>query len=135
MGTLSSINFDEAGKPMMTCPDNDQPQVAATASCCAPPRLRRLPASEATRRARQLKALGHPVRLQILHLLTQAGDALCVCDIEAHFDLKQPTISHHLRWLKEAGFLAAEVRGTYTYYRLQPEALSGLTIWLQQLAT
>ncbi len=118
---------------MTARPDNDQPQVAATASCCVPPRLQRLPASEVGHRARQLKALGHPVRLQILHLLAQAGDALCVCDIEAYFELKQPTISHHLRWLKEAGFLAAEVRGTYTYYRLQPEALSGLTGWLQQL--
>ncbi len=80
---------------------------------------------------RQIKALGHPVRLQILHLLAQAGDALCMCDIEACFDLKQPTISHHLRWLKEAGFLTAEVRGTYTYYRLQSEALNGLVVWLQ----
>ena len=80
------------------------------------------------------QALGHPVRLQILHLLAQADDALCVGDIEACFDLKQPTISHHLRWLKEAGLLTAEVRGTYTYYRLQSEALNGLLVWLQQFA-
>jgi ArsR family transcriptional regulator len=105
-----------------------------SSGCCQAPRALPL-AKEALRaRAQQFKALGHPVRLQIVAMLAQAAKPLCVCDIEAHFELKQPTISHHLRWLREAGLLVAETRGPYTYYHLKPQALAAVGEWLQHLA-
>lgn len=74
------------------------------------------------------KALGDPTRLEMLALLgSTPGHSLCVCDIEAHIAaLSQPTISHHLRLLREAGLVTAEKRGTWTYYTLVPEALGPL---------
>ncbi len=110
-----------------------QKHSASQTVCCRPPQVTHLPEQVIRQRTYQLKALGHPVRLQIVALLAQASGPLCVCDIEAYFNLKQPTISHHLRWLREAGLLEAEVRGSYTYYCLKPEALEALTTWLKKL--
>lgn len=70
-----------------------------------------------------LKAIGHPIRLQMMHLLSRLGGHVCVCDIEAHFDVKQPTVSHHLRKLKDAGLVEVEQRGLYAFYRIRPEAV------------
>lgn len=108
--------------------------MSSPSACGQSTRALRLPAEVLRLRVRQLKALGHPVRLQMVALLSQEGAPLCVCDIEAHFNLKQPTISHHLRWLREAGLVIAEVRGPYTYYQLKPEVLEDLGAWLQRLA-
>ena len=71
------------------------------------------------------KALGDPTRVAIVNRLATAGP-VCVCDLNAAFDLSQPTISHHLRVLREAGLVEAERRGTWAYYRLAPEAISAL---------
>jgi ArsR family transcriptional regulator, arsenate/arsenite/antimonite-responsive transcriptional repressor len=69
------------------------------------------------------KALGDDTRLAILGFLATAGDALCVCDIEDHVKgLSQPTISHHLRQLREAGLVTAERRGTWIYYAIDKSA-------------
>ena len=69
------------------------------------------------------KALGDDTRLAILGFIATAGDALCVCEIEDHVkDLSQPTISHHLRQLREAGLVTAERRGTWIYYALDKTA-------------
>jgi len=69
------------------------------------------------------KALGDDTRLAILGFLVTAGDALCVCEIEDHVkDLSQPTISHHLRQLREAGLVTAERRGTWVYYAIDKTA-------------
>jgi ArsR family transcriptional regulator, arsenate/arsenite/antimonite-responsive transcriptional repressor len=95
-------------------------------SCCAPGAVSMLSKSEADRLARTLKALAHPVRVQIMHILGQAGGSVCVCDIETHFDIKQPTVSHHLRKLREAGLVEAEQRGLYAYYRVQPDVVNFL---------
>jgi ArsR family transcriptional regulator, arsenate/arsenite/antimonite-responsive transcriptional repressor len=73
-----------------------------------------------------LKALAHPVRLKITYLLALQGESVCVCDIEPHFDIKQPTISHHLKILREAGIVDVEQRGLFAHYRVQKDALAFL---------
>jgi ArsR family transcriptional regulator len=64
----------------------------------------------------RLKALADPTRLRMLDLLTEQPQALCVCDITSQFHLRQPTISHHLRILREAGLISGEKRGVWSYY-------------------
>jgi ArsR family transcriptional regulator len=66
--------------------------------------------------AERLKALADPTRLRMLDLLTQQQEALCVCDITAQFPQNQPTISHHLKLLREAGLVQGEKRGVWSYY-------------------
>ncbi|PVC80396.1 transcriptional regulator [Streptomyces sp. CS090A] len=72
--------------------------------------------------AKVFKALGDPVRLRLLSMIaSRAGGEVCVCDLTPAFDLSQPTISHHLKLLREAGLIASERRGTWVYYRLLPQ--------------
>lgn len=73
-----------------------------------------------------LKALADPTRLRILSQLLSSEDPVCVCDIAARFDLCQPTISHHLRTLREGGLVRAHRRGTWIYYRPDRSALAGI---------
>ncbi len=99
-----------------------------TEPCCTP--LVREPLTEdwAGDLARMFKALGDPVRLRLLSLVaSHAGGEACVCEISPAFDLTQPTISHHLRVLREAGLLACERRGTWVYYWVVPSALAQLS--------
>lgn len=78
------------------------------------------------------KALGEPVRLRLLDMVaTDAGGEVCVCDLTGLFELSQPTISHHLRVLREAGLLECERRGTWVYYRVVPDALARLSAELE----
>lgn len=97
-------------------------------SCCSP--LLREPLTEdwAGNLSRMFKALGDPVRLRLLSLVAshERGEA-CVCDISDTFDLSQPTISHHLKVLRNAGILDCERRGTWVYYRVVPSALHQLS--------
>jgi ArsR family transcriptional regulator, arsenate/arsenite/antimonite-responsive transcriptional repressor len=72
-----------------------------------------------------LKAPADPVRLRLMSLIAAADEA-CVCDLTAPFALSQPTISHHLRVLREAGLVDAQRRGTWVYYRAQREALDAI---------
>lgn len=81
---------------------------------------------------RVLSALADPTRLRILHLLSR-HDSLCACEIEAAFDLGQPTVSHHLKIMRQAGIVTAERRGTWAYYALVRPALQGLAGDLQAL--
>lgn len=91
------------------------------------PTKRRAPVPAVRSSAPFFKLLGDDTRLEILSLLASAGQAVCVCDIEAHIrDLSQPTISHHLKLLREAGLVRSEKRGTWSYYALVPEALDPL---------
>jgi ArsR family transcriptional regulator, arsenate/arsenite/antimonite-responsive transcriptional repressor len=76
------------------------------------------------------KALGDPVRLRLLSLITSAGGEVCVCDLTAAFDLTQPTISHHLKVLREAGLVDSQRRGTWVYYWPRPENLKRLSVLL-----
>ncbi len=66
--------------------------------------------------AERLKALADSTRLRMLDLLTQQSEPLCVCEITAEFDLQQPTISHHIRILRQAGLISGEKRGVWSYY-------------------
>jgi ArsR family transcriptional regulator len=87
--------------------------------CCqpvAPP----LPDTRADELASVYKALGDPTRVQIVHILTAASDPVCVCDFTAAFDLGQPTISHHLAKLREAGIVTSFKRGIWAFYQLNP---------------
>jgi ArsR family transcriptional regulator len=75
--------------------------------------------------ARMFKALGDPVRLRLLSMIASAGNGeVCVCDLTGAFQLTGPTISHHLRVLREAGLVDCDRRGTWVYYRLVPGALA-----------
>lgn len=102
--------------------------VAETGACCSP--LVREPLTEdwAGDLARMFKALGDPVRLRLLSLVaSHEGGEACVCDISDTFDLSQPTISHHLKVLRQAGLLDCERRGTWVYYWVIPTALQQLS--------
>jgi len=72
------------------------------------------------------KALGEPVRLQLVDVLRKHAGKVCVCELVPLFDLSQPTVSHHLKVLREAGLIQAERRGTWIYYRIVPAALESL---------
>ena len=104
-----------------------EPKVRA-ASCCG---LATSPvtAADAERLAPMFKALGDPVRLQMVSMIA-AKPELCVCEITPAFDLSSGTISHHLKTLREAGLVDCERRGTYVYYWLQPAALVALSALL-----
>lgn len=91
--------------------------VRGAAQCC--PRTRRHKPRATAAFASLFKALGEETRLEIVGLLAAEGKELCVCDIETHFELGQPTVSHHLRILREAGVVTAERRGTWVYYALE----------------
>ncbi len=84
--------------------------------CCAPVVPARLTGEEVAKHAAQLKAAGDPSRLAMLDLIAQQATPICVCDISARFDQNQPTISHHLRILREAGLVETEKRGLWSYY-------------------
>ncbi|TDC04539.1 transcriptional regulator [Streptomyces sp. 8K308] len=82
--------------------------------------------------SRMFKALSDPVRLRLLSLIaSHEGGEACVCDLTGPFDVSQPTISHHLRILREAGLVGSERRGTWVYYWVLPAALTRLSALLQ----
>ena len=82
---------------------------------------------EAVEVASMFKALSDPVRLRLLALIAcHDGGEACVCDLTGAFEVSAPTISHHLKVLREAGLITAERRGTWIYYRLEPAALANL---------
>ena len=81
-----------------------------------------------------LKALGDPTRLEIVALVARAGAPLCACEIEAHFELSQSTISHHLGLLRRAGVLHAERRGTWAFYSIRDDAAAPLALVQDLLA-
>ena len=91
--------------------------------CCGPA-TRPLAAAQAESLAARFKALADPTRVAIVNRLAQ-GEC-CVCDLNAAFDLSQPTISHHLRVLRDAGLVDSTRRGTWAYYRLVPDAVGRL---------
>src|SRR5919198_2365914 len=92
--------------------------------CCGPP-TPPLPKQARDELATRFKALADPTRVAIVNRLAAAPE-VCVCDLTAAFDLAQPTISHHLKILREAGLVDSTRRGTWAYYRLVPEAIESL---------
>jgi len=100
---------------------------AETAACCPPLSAEPLSAEQAEQVAPQLKALAEPVRLRLMSLIaSHPGGEACVCDLGDAFDLTQPTISHHLKVLHEAGLLDRDKRGVWVYYRARTQALASL---------
>ena len=81
---------------------------------------------EATRLATDFETLAHPVRLQLLDVLTRNEGRVCVCDLEAAVPVKQPTVSHHLRLLREAGLVESEKVGQWVYYRIKRDEARAL---------
>lgn len=96
----------------------------AVRGCCAPVLPPRISESQAAEYASWFKALADPTRIRILNLLAQHEEPVCVCDIVEHFPLGQPTISHHLKILRDARFVFAERRGTFMYYRVNRACLA-----------
>jgi ArsR family transcriptional regulator, arsenate/arsenite/antimonite-responsive transcriptional repressor len=105
-------------------------RVKDTAACCVEP-LEMLELDETVVGA--FSALGHPMRLRIVQLLASAHEAVCVCDLERPLAIKQPTVSHHLRILRESGLVESEQRGNWVYCRLRPDTLSSLAEYLRGL--
>ena len=96
----------------------------ADATCCAPLTRETISAADAETFSRRLKALADPVRLRLVSIVAASeGQEACVCDLIEPVGLSQPTVSHHLKILTEAGFLSRSKRGTWAYYRLVPGAL------------
>jgi ArsR family transcriptional regulator, arsenate/arsenite/antimonite-responsive transcriptional repressor len=99
-----------------------------TAACCTPMVDEALTEAAAADLAKGFKALGDPVRLRLLSLIAaRAGEKVCVCDLTDAFNVTGPTISHHLRVLREAGLIDCERRGTWVYYWIIPGALAPLS--------
>jgi ArsR family transcriptional regulator len=101
-------------------------------ACC--PGATRLRARTTAAYTALFRALGDETRLEIVGLLAARGKELCVCELESHFDLSQPTISHHLRILREARIVSAERRGTWVYYALEPSVRQELHAFGELLA-
>lgn len=104
-----------------------------TDACCITPPLLNEPLSEqaAVEMAKRLKALADPVRLRLFSAIaSHAGGEACVCDISGGIDVSQPTVSHHLKVLRDAGLLTSQRRASWVYYAVVPEALGELSALL-----
>ncbi len=106
---------------------SDQPLDVGGPQCCPAGLAEPLDATSAQDLAKLLKAVADPARLRILALIRASDDGeLCACDFPAALDLSQPTVSHHLKILTDAGLLARERRGTWAHFRLVPERIAEL---------
>ena len=98
--------------------------------CCEPVVYPEVERDQAIRIAEVAKALGDPVRLQLVDVLRKHAGEVCVCELVPLFDISQPTLSHHLGKLRAAGLVDSERRGLWAYYYVKPEALEDLAAWL-----
>jgi ArsR family transcriptional regulator len=99
--------------------------IAVLPALCCGPATEPLAVHERDQLAAQFKALADPTRVAIINSLASA-DEVCVCNLTERFDLSQPTISHHLKILRDAGLVESSRRGTWAYYRLVPESIDAL---------
>ncbi|MFK0152546.1 ArsR/SmtB family transcription factor [Streptomyces sp. NPDC090493] len=107
-------------------------------ACCPGLTASPLDEDQAADLAKVFKALGDPVRLRLLSMIASSrgeGGEVCVCELTPAFDLSQPTISHHLKLLRQAGLIDSERRGTWVYYWVLPKALDRLSAFLTTPAT
>jgi ArsR family transcriptional regulator len=112
---------------MSKSPDRCDPSAVDGLECCVPLAREPITVEQAAGVAPMLKAVADPARLRLLSLvLSHEGGEACVCDLLPYFDLSQPTISHHLKVLHDAGLLHREKRGTWVYYIARPEAMQAL---------
>ena len=100
--------------------------------CCVPVVYPDVERETAERMARVAKALGDPVRLQLIDVLRKHAGKVCVCELTPLFDVAQPTVSHHLKKLRDAGIVGSERQGLWAYYYVNPEAMEDLNAWLNK---
>lgn len=98
--------------------------------CCEPVALPDVDREAAARLAVLGKALSDPIRIQLLDVLRRHAGEVCVCELVPLFDVSQPTVSHHLKVLRDAGLVESEKRGLWAYYYVPPGALDDLADWL-----
>jgi ArsR family transcriptional regulator len=98
--------------------------------CCAPVAYPDVEREQAERIAKVAKALGDPIRLQLVDVLKKHAGKVCVCELTPLFDVGQPTVSHHLKVLRDAGIVDSERKGLWAYYYVRPEAVEEFTGWL-----
>ena len=98
--------------------------------CCDPVVYPDIERTEAERMASVAKALGDPIRMQLVDVLRKHAGKVCVCELVPLFDLSQPTVSHHLKVLREAGVVGSERRGLWAYYYVKPDSMEELSTWL-----
>ena len=103
---------------------------AAGERCCEPVVYPEVDRDRALRLAEVAKAIGDPIRLQLVDVLRTHAGKVCVCELVPLFDISQPTLSHHLKKLREAGIVDSERQGLWVYYYVLPEALDELGAWL-----
>ena len=114
-------------RPVPEAPPAAPSDAALDAPCCAPASREAIGADEAEKLARLLKAVADPARLRLVSLVAAHADLeACVCDLTEPLGLSQPTVSHHLKVLVDAGILTRDKRGTWAYYRLVPGSLGSL---------
>ena len=101
-----------------------------TSACCSPRLAGHVDAARAATVAEVAKVLADPIRVQLLDVLRGHEEDVCQCELQPLFDVSQPTLSHHLRKLQEAGLVATERRGRWAYYSIEPDALEALRSWL-----
>jgi ArsR family transcriptional regulator, arsenate/arsenite/antimonite-responsive transcriptional repressor len=99
-------------------------------ACCEPVVYPDIEREQAERLSAVAKALGDPIRMQLVDVLRKHAGKVCVCELVPLFDLSQPTVSHHLKVLREAGVVGSERRGLWAYYYVNPESLEELSAWL-----
>jgi ArsR family transcriptional regulator len=116
----------KAGGSEAGCDTAAEVVVGRTRGCCAALSPAAVPLVELERLAGALEVLAHPIRLRLLAVLAANPGRVCVCDLEPVVPVKQPTVSHHLRILREAGLVDSEREGVWAYYRLRPEAVRAL---------
>ncbi|MGH2954975.1 MAG: ArsR/SmtB family transcription factor [Solirubrobacterales bacterium] len=98
--------------------------------CCEPVVYPEIEREHAERMAAVAKALGDPIRMQLVDVLRQHAGKVCVCELVPLFDLSQPTVSHHLKVLREAGIVGSERAGLWAYYYVNDDAVQEISQWL-----
>jgi ArsR family transcriptional regulator len=98
--------------------------------CCEPVVYPDVERAQAERMGTIAKALGDPIRIQLVDVLRKHAGKVCVCELVPLFDLSQPTVSHHLKVLREAGIVGSERRGLWAYYYVNADSLEELSTWL-----
>ena len=98
--------------------------------CCEPLVHPNISAEQAMRIASLAKALADPIRVQLIDVLRKHAGKVCVCELTPLFDVSQPTVSHHLKVLRDAGLVGVERRGLWAYYYVNPESVKELSQWL-----